>query len=70
MAIWPESCIMNDMERIEVVPTDEFGPCQVVIERTPTGAVWLFQNDARIYVGSEHVIKLVTEIMRTQRVTG
>lgn len=64
------SCIIHGMDRIEVVPSDEFGSCAVVIERTGTGAVWITQNDRRIYVGPEHVIKLVQEIMRTQRVMG
>ena len=47
-----------DMDRVEVVPTNEFGPCAVQMERTNSGAVWLYQGDTRIYVGPEHVINL------------
>jgi hypothetical protein len=55
---------------VEVVPRDEFGSCSVRVERAPSGAVWLSQNDMRIYVGPEHVIALADEIMRTRRLTG
>jgi hypothetical protein len=53
---WRDSCIMSGMnERIEVVPTSEFGSCAVQVERTNSGGVWLYQGDARIYVGSEQL---------------
>ena len=56
------------MERVEVIPTDEFGPCAVQIERTDSGAVWLYQGDMRIYVGNEHLALLALAIL--PRVTG
>ena len=52
-----------DQDRIEVVPQDEFGSCAVALERTDSGAVWLYQNDRRIYVGSEHVINLAIALV-------
>lgn len=54
----------ENMERIEVVPQSEFGSCAMSIERTPSGAVWLYQNDQRIYVGPEHVMALLLELSR------
>jgi hypothetical protein len=52
-----------DSERIEVVPTSEFGSCAVQVERTDTGGVWLYQGDMRIYVGSEHLALLALAIL-------
>jgi hypothetical protein len=60
---WNESCKGMGMERIEVIPTDEFGPCAVQMERTDTGGVWLYQGDARIYVGNEHLTLLALAIL-------
>ena len=56
------------MSMVEVVPHDEFGSCAVSVERTPSGGVWIQQNDARIYVGNEHLALLALAIL--PRVTG
>ena len=56
-----------DQDRIEVIPQSEFGSCAVSIERTDTGAVWLYQNDKRIYVGPEHVINLAIALVNAGR---
>ena len=51
------------MEAVEIVPRDEFGSCSLTLEQTSTGAVWLTQNDARVYVGPEHVINLAIALV-------